>query len=306
MSFVGRCKKRAAKFVAVIAVALCACMLTGCGAALSVTDYVENGRRVNVYELSIERAVVQKMEASAAVDPDGVRYTVPEYFRDLFDGFGYELVSSEYGASGYRASFKRAFSSEPDLYGTGTAPEFVYTHRDDPFVRTYTAVAPNPFNGVRAAYDAVTPAQSGTVIQQLKNGKVAWNEYGELEVLFPSVGDAFPYVKGIDPDGLLLEYVFVGSARMESSGSASKIDGDRAAYAFSRYFDRTEREIAFEYRRPIPYGWYLVAIAAGGATVAIFVIATRKKKQKPTLLDRFPYNPEQYRDYDSHLPTRLG
>ncbi len=54
----------------------------------------------------------------------------------------------------------------------------------------------------------------------------------------------------------------------------------------------------------MPYGWYLVALAAGGAVLAVILIVTREKKKKPTLLDRFPYNPEEYRDYEVRLPTK--
>ncbi|MCM1367894.1 MAG: hypothetical protein NC184_03675 [Roseburia sp.] len=302
MIAVGLLKKKLARLFAVAAICFSAALLTGCGASLTLYDYTENGKRYNVYELSIDADTVAKMEATAASDADGKKYTVPDYFYSLFAGFGYELKSASLDGEAFVASYMRVVSSEPDLFKVGTTPEFTTTYTENPFVRTYTSSAENPFNGVRAAYDGVLPDQSSTIIQQLKNGKIARDDNGDRIVLFPSVQDAFPYLKGLDVDGLLLNYARTGSSRMESSGRRKVYDGT-GYYVFSRYFDTTDGTVEFKYKRPVAYGWYLVALAAGGATVAVIAVMTRTKKQKPTLLDRFPYNPEEYRDYDSHLPT---
>lgn len=303
MSVVGLLKKKLVRLVAIIAICATAVLLTGCGASLTVYDYTEGGTRYNVYELTVDGDTVHKMEATAATNSDGKKYTVPDYFYSLFTGFGYELRSAEYKNGDFVASYGKAVTTESDLYRIGTTPEFVTKHTENPFVRTYEASSPNPFNGVREAYDSVLPEQSSTIIQQLKNGKIAVNEYNERVVLFPAVQDAFPYLKGMDIDGLLLNYARAGSSRMESSGRKYN-DGGTSYYVFSRYFDTTESTIEFKYKRPVAYGWYLVALAAGGITIAVIALATRTKKKTPTLLDRFPYNPEEYRDYESHLPTK--
>ena len=177
-------------------------------------------------------------------------------------------------------------------------------HTENPFIRTYVSTAANPFNGVRKRYDSVQPLQSVTMLDRIKNGAVVRDENGETVVYQPALADAFPYLKGVNLDGLLLNYVRYGSERMDSSGTKVKTD-DGTAYVFSRYFDDTDNYIEYEYRRAVPYGWYLVALAAGGVVLVIILLVTRTKKQKPTLLDRFPYNPEEYRDYDSHLPTKI-
>ncbi len=295
------------RLLAVIALAFACIMLTGCGASLTVYDYTENGRRVNEYELNIEYKLVENMERSAITDSTGKKYTVPEYFFTLFDGHGYSLEESSLTGEGYYARFKKTFASgdTPELFAVGSSIEYTTEYEENPFTRRYDRVSPNPFNGVRAAYDAVKPGQSGKLIQQLKNGIVTVNEYGETSVVFPSVTAAFPYLVGIDLDGLLLNYATVGSKRMESSGRKIESDSNSAMYVFSRYFDDTDTTIEFAFDRPVAYGWYLVALAAGGIVIAVFVLVTREKKKKPTLLDRFPYNPEEYRDYESHLPTKL-
>ena len=285
---------------------LAALVLSGCGASLTLYDYVEDGRRVNEYELKIDRATVDRMEQTATEDGDGVKYSVQRYFRELFSSYGYELTAASSTDDGYTARYKKSFNEgvTPEIYEiTGAMLEYETSITRNPFTAAIVRSAANPFNGVRAAYDSVTdPDVSGRLIEQLKNGKVAFDEYNERTVIFPSVQDAFPYLKGLDPDRLLLGFAVDGSARMKSNGSATKLNKNYSRYTFSRYFDTTERKIEFEYTRAVPHGWYIVALLAGVAVVAVIVLVTRTKKQKPTLLDRFPYNPEEFRDYDSHLP----
>lgn len=297
-------RKKAGKLLAVIFLCTTAALLTGCGASLTVYDYSQNGIRYNAYELKIDRDTVDAMEKTAALDDDGNKYTVEDYFFQLFANFGYEPEYAQLTDEAYTVRYVRAISGKSDLDQIGSAVEFKTEHTENPFVRYYTATSPNPFNGVREAYDNVESGQSSTVLERLKNGIVARNEYGDRVVLFPAVCDAFPYLKQLDEDGLLLNYIRTGSKRMNASGSSYEIDDDNAQFVFSRYFDRTDSEMIFEYKRPVPYGWYLTALAAGGIVLGIIALVTRTKKQKPTLLDRFPYNPEEYRDYESHLPTK--
>lgn len=307
------------KTIAAIVVALAALLLTGCGASVTVSAYTENGTRYNEYTVEIDRAVVQKMEESAIEGDNGEKYTVSGYLFELFSGYGCELIDSGARKDKFFVIYRKAFSSVEDPSKKPSPAAFVTDSRlhditeqifyetdltRNPFVRHYTSVSPDPFNGIRQAYESVLPGQSATVIQRLKNGLVTTIvSTGERVTLLPSVQDAFPYLKGADVSGLELRYAYLGSKRMESSGKSVEVNDDYAQYIFSRYFDSSEREIAFEYSRPEVYGWYLVALAAGGITIAVFVLVTRTKKQKPTLLDRFPYNPEEYRDYETRLPS---
>lgn len=297
--------KRAA-FAAAIMLAPTAVLLTGCGASLTVYDYTENGDRYNMFVLALDADVVRAMEDSAAYDGDGKRYTVENYFYSLFTNFGCELADARYDEDGYTVSYRKAYDGATDLENIGTQVVFERTSRSDPFVRTVEETSPNPFNGVRQAYDEVLPEQSSTLIQQLKNGRVAVDEFGETVVQFPSVTDAFPYLQKLNADGLLLNYVMRASKRTQTSGTRISTSGRNGEYMFSHYFDCTQTDMRLMYKRPVPYGWYLVALVAGGATVAVIALCTRKKKpKKPTLLERFPYNPEEYRDYETHLPTKL-
>lgn len=294
--------RRFTLFVLAIASAL---LLTGCGASITVCEYAATGGgTVNEIKLFIDAATAERMEKTAIADEYGSPYTVESYFFRLFDDRGYELTDAFRDDTGYTAVYKKTFSDGAltDIGAMGR-PEFEYSYSDGPFTRTVTATAQNPFNGLRKEYDEITnPNQSATLLQQLKNGKVATDENGDRSVLFPSVADAFPFLKGINLDGLLLNYASAGSDRMESSGKKTEYGDGRALYVFSRYFDQTETDIQYRYKLPVPYGWYIVALAAGGAVFAAIMLATRTKKQKPTLLDRFPYNPEEYRDYESRLP----
>ena len=282
--------------MAAAAVLLAALALCACGATLTVYDYVADGVRYNEFELKIDRDTVELMEDTAIVSDSGKRYTVGDYFYELFTGYGCELVSARSDETKYVVRFRKAYyGGDTELTELGAAVEFEYDTADNPFVRSVTATAQNPFNGIRAAYDAVRDGQSGTLLQQLKNGKVAVDEYGEPITLFPSVQNAFPYLKGMDPSGLALGYARDGSKRMKSSGYAVG-DGRTRTYVFMRYFDAADAQIAFSYKRPVPYGWYIAATAAGGAVFAAILLATRKrqKAKKPRVEDKFPYNPEDF------------
>lgn len=254
MSFIARLKgiKRIAALIAVCVVAVA---LTGCGASLTFYDYTENGVRYNEYELRIDADVAASMDDSATADGDGKSYTVQRYFYELFTGFGYELVGAELSKTQYSVRYRKPLMGESDLYRYGQEVVFVTDYTENPFVRTYFVTAPNPFNGVRKAYEAIEPLQSSTMLERIKNGVVARDEYNELVTVFPSVRDAFPYLKDADPDGLLLNYSRVGSKRMESSGTVARTDGKNSEYVFSRYFDDAQTTVDFEYRRPVPYGW---------------------------------------------------
>lgn len=291
--------------ILLLALGAIALLLTGCGASLTVYDGTENGVRYNTYELTLDCKLVERMENTATTAPNGKRYTVESYFYELFRDFGCELISATRNENVYTASYRKSVPSDGKLFGLDTAVEYKTTHTDNLFVRTYTSTAQNPFNGLRENYDAIEPLRATTVLEQLKNGAVARDEYGELVVARPSLVDAFPYLKGMSPDGLLLNYVRYGSARTQISGNMKNLGNNKAAYVFSRYFDSLDRDMTLVYRRASPLGWYIVATMAGTLTFALIMFLTRQKKKKTTLLDRFPYNPEQYRDYDSHLPTKL-
>ena len=293
------------RIAALVAVCVAALLLTGCGASVTFYDYTENGVRYNEYELRIDTQVVAKMEENSATDGNGKKYTVQSYFYELFTGFGYGIVDAELTPDEYSVRYRKAIMSEPELYRYGQEVEFVSSHTENSFVRTYFITAPNPFNGVRKAYEAIEPLQSATMLERIKNGVVARDEYNELVTVFPSVTEAFPYLKDVDPDGLLLNYSRTGSRRMESSGKVARTDGNNSEYVFSRYFDDSETTVDFEYSRRVPFGVFLTGLCAGAFTIALFLSVTRKRKQKTTLLDRFPYNPEEYRDYDNNLPSNL-
>lgn len=279
-------KSKLIRLVIVIAIVALSVLLTGC-AELTVYDYSDGERRYNVYELNIDADTVSRMEATAATDDAGKKYTVSEYFREMFLRLGYEPMDASDFGGGYSATFRKAFlvGQRTELDEFGTAIEYSAEYSDGAFVRDIRLTADNPFNGVRKKYDAVPQYQTATALAQLKNGWGAFDEYGEWHVSFPSVTDAFPYLKSIDPDGLLLKYAIAGSSRMGSSGTSTRINDDTSRYEFARYFDDSDTRLVFEYKRPVVYGWYLVALGAGVVTVAGFIVATRKKKPKAASAD---------------------
>lgn len=295
------------RVIFVLLAAVAAFMLTACGASVTVYDYFgSDGQRYNAYELAFDADTVRNAESTAAFAADGKRYTLASYLNELFDDFGYEFDGAQSVAGGYTVRYRKAVNNDGELYRAGSAVEFKRTYTENPFVRTYTEVSPNPFNGVRETYDNIEPTHSSTILERLKNGAIAFDEFGEPTIGQPAIDVAFPYLKGADLDGLPLRYVRYGTERMSSSGTSTNVGDNAAAYVFTRYFDNTDTEIAFEFKRAVPYGWYMTAIVAGAIVLTVFVLVTRTKKQKPTLLDRFPYDPEEYRDYESRLPLNMN
>ncbi len=277
--------EKAIKLIAVVCVAVVAMLLTGCGASISVYDYTENGVRYNEYEVTIDNAVVAEMERTATTDRYGETYTVASYLESLFGEYGYSLVDASKTDVAYTAAFRKAIAGEPELYRVGNAVEFVTETDSGAFVRTYTASAKNPFDGVREKFDALESGQAYTVLDRIKFGVTAHDEYNEPVIVFPSVYTAFPYLDGMSPDGLRLDYSRNGSSRMKSSGAAIELGNKTSKYTFSRYFDGTDNVIVFEYKRPVPYGWYAVAVAVGGIVLAIFAIVVKRKRAEAQTQD---------------------
>lgn len=257
------------------ALALCLALFTGCGVSVTLYDGTENGVRYNTYEVSIDTDVVAAMESSATLDRNGNKYTVRDYLYSLFTEFGYELVSAEITGGKYTVSYKKPVTGESELFDIGTPVKFEYTSTQTPFVRTYVASSPNPFDGVREYYDNIDERRSQTVLERLKNGVTAHDEYGDPVTVFAAIDEAFPYLKGQNPDGIRLDYVQTRSDRMTSSGTAETVGYRTVRYRFSRYFDYTTNTIDYEYRRAVPFGWYLFA-AAAGATVYVIILVCKR------------------------------
>lgn len=278
-------RARPVKFLTLLSLLISAVMLTACGASVTYYEASEGGVSYNVYELSIDLDTLEAMENSAALDRDGNKYKVSEYLLELFTDFGYELKEAYSDEAGYRAKYRKAVSGSPELFKLGTAVEFTTTYSENPFVRTIRAQSQNPYNGVREYYDELDDVNGATLIGRLKYGLTVRNEYGEKTVAFPSLYAAFPYVKSVNPDGLKLIYKRSGSSRMLSSGSAKKLNNKTSEYTFMRYFDTTETYIAFEYKRPVPYGWYITAVAAGAIVLTVCVTVINKKRAIGKLID---------------------
>lgn len=295
------------KIAIIIVTVMCAFMLTSCGAKVNVYSYTSSDGYHNDVEIVLPKNVVNAMQDGAAINPEtNEKWTVNEYFTELLTSeltnFGYELdyaIWEERG--GYNAIFTRVYADDEitDLVElTGVAYEMEYEHVDKMFTRDYTATMNNPYNNARTAYDAIAQDSSDTLAAVIKNGLFVSNAQ-----LFPSLQQAFPALADYNMDALQLSYTMYDYARKSSSGE-KRVSGDGAWYTFTRNFDEEQRTIDFAFATPVSWGWYLVALLATGATVLAIYLITREKKQKPTLLDRFPYNPETYRDLDDNLPAK--
>lgn len=292
------------KIISTLIATAVALLLTGCGASVTVYDFSDGENHYNMYELTFDSDTLSRMESSAATDPNGNKYTVEKYFADFFADFGYSLDSAEKTDKQYTVRYRKAVGQGGELNELGTPVEFTATSTENMFLRYYTMTSPNPFNGVKAKYDAVQPYQSVTPLDRLKNGSVAFDGKGELIVSAPALTEAFPYLKTVGEDGLLLNYVRYGSPRMQSSGTEVKLDDDTAAYIFSRYFDDVEDSMELTFSRPVPYGWYLVAVLMGALVFGVIMLQTRPKKKLLTpppnnnIMDIDPFDNSAVNDID--------
>lgn len=262
-------------------IAITAAIFVGCGASVAVYDYTDGGVRYNEYEISVEDSAIELIEQDAAVDKDGNKYTLSGYLYALFTEFGYELTEATDVDGVYTVKYRKAVYGASELDRYGTAVEFTATSTSDPFVRTITSVSPNPFNGLRKSYDSIQKGRSSTILERIKNGLTVFDENRDTTTVFPAIDEAFPSLRSMNYDGLLLKYVRVGSDRMESSGVATPIGNRTVRYEFVRYFDDSETQITFEYKRAVPYGWYVAAILIGaGVFAAVTYAATKKLRRK--------------------------
>ena len=123
------------------------------------------------------------------------------------------------------------------------------------------------------------------------------------KVVCPSFFAAFP-AAGNYAD-LVLQNFWYASKKMnvvcdgeyDTTDEYGNIDRKTSSYLFSKYLHDGETFVEYEYFRADPTGWYLVALLGGGLAVLIvigvakYADTQKKKPQKPTLKEQFPYDP---------------
>lgn len=289
--------------------------LSGCGASITVSEFYINGEYYNDIELRAPSELVQTLNDSA-VTVNNKKWTFPAYVSALMTGsdtnFDYTEITAEIQDSGdyvfvYRKRFLSRETADLALM-SGTIVKTVSTQSTNGFIKSISTTSPNPFNNLRKNYDdIVNPNASTTRLQILKNGvKVRQVNTNEFVTLFPSFTEAFPAAKNYELDSLMLSVLqYVNSNRRASSGEMVSSDSQGAVYKFTRPFDTYDRTVDYDYTRIDALGWSLMSLLIGGIVILVIALITHKKPPKETLPDRFPYNPETFKDIDINLPTKI-
>lgn len=291
--------------------------LTGCGARFDVYAYATENGYANEVHIIVNKEVVHALnESSQKAYPDydyitGLNaWTLEDYIYFLMvsetTGLMYQSVSVEESDSEYIYKYVKEFadSKESDVNNLYAVPDVLSTTTTNGFIYHRVKTRENPFNGLAAAYEESTDADS--IIGKIKNGMGYYVEEAEGERyyyhLFPSIYTAFPIARQYNLSDIVLNYVEVGYARRGCNGMEIPINSQNSYYVFSRNFDNQDHNVIYDYNTVNSVGWYLVALLVGFLVFAFIMWFTHTKKMKTNLVDRFPYNPEKFKDINSHLP----
>lgn len=259
--------------------------LIGCDASVSMYSTSDGDEYVQTLEIRMPDSMLRDIESHAAYANPTRRWSLVGWLNVLSalvtysDGSHYEganLVSKDGDSI---ITLERRFkpssddADEPD-------EDVVRTVKDNLFFYTVEVTEPNPFNGMRADYDAGT---EGTIMDYIRNGIVQDNV-----VLLPALTEAFPRIADYDPSGLKLKLYIAFGDKVQTTGTRVLIDGVRY-YLFERSFDDSTQTITYKYFRPNSLGWNIVALVAAALTVAIILLCTRSSKPKQPQEIKFNY-----------------
>lgn len=259
--------------------------LVGCDASVSLYSTTDGDEYVQTLEIRMPNAMLRDIEADAAYRTPIERWSLVGWLNMLSalvtyaDGSHYEganLVSKDGDSI---ITLERRFTPAPDD-ADEPDEDVVRTVKNNLFFYTVEVTEPNPFNGLRADYEAGT---EGTIMAYIRNGIVQDNI-----VLLPALTEAFPRIADYDPSGLKLKLYVAFGDKVQTTGTRVSIDGVRY-YLFERSFDDSAQTITYKYFRPNSLGWNIVALVVAALTVVVILLCTRKSKPRQTQEIKFNY-----------------
>ena len=261
-----RGKRRALAAAVLIAFAL---VLTGCDATVNL--FVDATADYYVQELEIRmpdsvRRVLEDSAADNGTTEADDRWTLAAWVRALS-----LQTSFEYGGiAPDQSDFVISLTMRIPLTELGSSSDGGSTSRTIENYFYFYAVEetePNPFNGLRAEYDAGT---EGTLMGAVRNG---WESDG---VRYPSFAEAFPAAAGYDPSDLRLNLYLALADDVRSTGTWVTVDGVRYCM-YERPFDDSTHTVVYRYYAANSLGWNVTAIVIAAAVVAAILLVTRKR-----------------------------
>ena len=120
---------------------------------------------------------------------------------------------------------------------------------------------------------------------ELPNGTLTTRHYFYRHLL-PSFYDAFPFAKStaFNPNNFRVNFVMRSNNRYNVFGddtSEYNRSSSTRYYTFTARFDGSDsNKIVFEFVRPNPIGWYIVAILVGVGVVVLIIVIVKIKRKK--------------------------
>ncbi len=280
--------KKLKQLLALFAVVFFILPLCACEAEIDCYYVSEQDYFIYEYHVRLSNRSIEEIESTAADNQtllNGGKWTLLAYFESLAEVCGWNVSGQK----------KQPFVSTTDEYTTYTfrilQPHSASDDEDDEenssltklvdkgfYFTTVTYSQPNPLYESYKNYRDGT-AQERTITYVLKNG---FGNCPALETVFPSLAGAL--------DNVTLNFYWRADGIDAVDGSEVFINGKRYL-KWTVSDDNTS--VAYSYRRPNPVGWYVTVALIGIVVTVIIILATRKSKKQPKMVDERQIKPQR-------------
>ena len=307
------------KLISVLCVVLVCSLFCGCEASIDLYDMQDEDAWYFDLDVTLSEELDSALKKSATDSvKHGHKWKVGEWLNDYFAVtsrlFGYTyLYKGEYTLSGGKKTYSFTDITVPKARTEQNAHIVDgLTYDSEPqvttnlFVRTINVVRDDRYNfWVRSLEDEIAKGDGGegasTLMGIILYG-VGYYTAVDGETVYVEELPAFTKAFGVKLDGyteIMLTDFWYASAKMNVNTRYRPIatNGGGAFYIFDKTVGDGDTEVAYEYYRADPTGWYIVAAALGGATVGIVILLAylkkrrELKKMRPKTRDEFPYDP---------------
>ncbi len=257
------------KRLAVLIVCVLALFMVGCqGVSVSVLAYRQGGLNYRQVNIVLPQSVYSRLNTE---------HDLERYFTDLcaVTDCGFEFDSIGSGEGHKIVMLVKAY--DPD-------------EETDDFTSSLTAEADRGFffTDVRVTgknpYDTLRLCETGEVDETYNDvAKIFFAINNGLGTLKP-IYEYYPTLRGCNLDELELNFFYEGKRLMTDSNADSKDTADfKQFYNWSTTYGQVlmaeAKDIEFSYKAASSVGWYVLALVAGIAVVAVLLIVHRRSKE---------------------------
>lgn len=328
-------KTKFKKLIVVLLACLFAGMLAACDAGVDVYEAADEENWYFNIDIKLNKMLVNSLDANAAykVNNNFEKWSVEDWLNEYFYQISniYKMdykYDSEYvgNDSNYKYyAFSLLIPRDSNLKDMLTL-ESNPTYKDNPFLRTYSVTRDGRFDYWRnefvSAYDRYKSGNeikedytslTGVLINGLRiysaNEQTAGAVYDDkLKEYYTPKLESFLASFNMGADGFssytnfVLDNYWQASKNYKmNSDDAFKIDQFYNFYYFHQTMGSQNTPINYTFYRAIAYGWYIVAMLAGAATLGIILLICKYKKDKPKPQAGTPYT--MYGTYMNNNPN---